>query len=57
VAFRSFLEPHGLTEEGPGDESAKTVQALIVRWEALSSIASPVDRSRETLREVMESYE
>lgn len=44
-------------EEGRVTNRVKTVQALIVRWEALSSMADPVDRSRETLREVMESYE
>ncbi|MFC5823072.1 helix-turn-helix domain-containing protein [Nonomuraea insulae] len=44
-------------EEGRVTNRAKTVQALIVRWEALSSMAYPVDKSRETIREVMESYE
>ncbi|MGP3920501.1 helix-turn-helix domain-containing protein [Nonomuraea sp. 10N515B] len=44
-------------EEGRVTNRAKTVQALIVRWEALSSMAYPVDRSRDTIREVMESYE
>ncbi|MFI7105902.1 Scr1 family TA system antitoxin-like transcriptional regulator [Nonomuraea sp. NPDC050227] len=44
-------------EEGRVTNRASTVQALIVRWEALSGMAYPVDRSREIIREVMESYE
>ncbi|GAA3678714.1 helix-turn-helix transcriptional regulator [Nonomuraea antimicrobica] len=44
-------------EEGRVTNRAGTVQALIVRWEALSSMAYPVDKSRETIREVMTSYE
>ena len=44
-------------EEGRVTNRAKTVQALIVRWEALSSMAYPVNRSRETIREVMTNYE
>ncbi|SDL48004.1 helix-turn-helix domain-containing protein [Nonomuraea jiangxiensis] len=43
-------------EEGRVTNRAATVQALIVRWEALSGMAYPVDRSRQTIREVMESY-
>lgn len=44
-------------EEGRVTNRAKTVQALIVRWEALSSMAYPVDRSREIIREVVENYD
>jgi hypothetical protein len=44
-------------EEGRVTNRAKTVQALMVQWEALSSMAHPVDRSRETIREVMTTYE
>ncbi|MCK2213637.1 helix-turn-helix transcriptional regulator [Actinomadura sp. ATCC 31491] len=44
-------------EEGRVTSRAKTVQALTVRWEALSGMAHPVDRSRAIIREVMESYE
>ncbi|MET8863408.1 helix-turn-helix transcriptional regulator [Nonomuraea sp. NPDC004580] len=43
-------------EEGRVTNRAETVQALIVRWEILSSVAYPLDRSRETISEVMASY-
>ena len=43
-------------EEGRVTNRAKTVQALIVRWEALSSMAYPVDKSRDLIHEVMKSY-
>lgn len=44
-------------EEGRVTNRVRTVQALIVQWEALSSMAYPVDRSREAIREVMTNYE
>lgn len=43
-------------EEGRVTNRAQTVQALIVRWEALSSMAYPVDKSRDLIHEVMKSY-
>ncbi|TXK38265.1 helix-turn-helix transcriptional regulator [Nonomuraea sp. C10] len=43
-------------EEGRVTNRATTAQTLMVRWEALSSMANPVDKSRETIREVMLSY-
>lgn len=52
-ADHAYLES---AEEGRVTCRAETVQALIVRWEILSSIAYPVDQSRETIREVMASY-
>ncbi|MGA4994233.1 helix-turn-helix domain-containing protein [Nonomuraea bangladeshensis] len=44
-------------EEGRVTSRARTVQALTVRWEALSGMAHPVDRSRAIIHEAMESYE
>lgn len=44
-------------EEGRVTNRFRTVQALMVRWEALSNMAYPGDRSREAIREVMTSYE
>ncbi|MFD1536857.1 helix-turn-helix domain-containing protein [Nonomuraea guangzhouensis] len=44
-------------EEGLVTNRTQTVQALIVRWDALSNMAHPVDASREIIREVMSRYE
>ncbi|MEW9549637.1 Scr1 family TA system antitoxin-like transcriptional regulator [Nonomuraea sp. NPDC050783] len=50
----AYVESAG---EGRVTIRAKTVQALMVRWEALSGMAHPVNRSREVIHEVMESYD
>lgn len=47
-----------LLDGGPDHAYLKSAeQALVVRWEALSGMAFPVDRSREIIGEVMESHE
>ncbi len=53
VEIDTYLES---AEEGRVTNRAQTVQALIVRWEALSSMAYPVDKSRDLIHEVMKSY-